>query len=98
MSKNNIQVSESTQTAIDGFNRNYLKVLNNTDLSIQDINMTNRANWQSLVNILEPKIQTDRESLQRLLAVIEKLEIIVSNIDNVNSRDPSGLQGISQSN
>ena len=98
LSKNNIQVSESTQTAIDGFNRNYLKVLNNTDLSIQDLGMTNRANWQSLVNILEPKIQTDRESLQRLLAVIEKLEIIVSNIDNVNSRDPSGLQGISQSN
>ena len=98
LSQNNVQVSESTKTAIDGFNRNYLKVLNNTDLSIQDLGMTNRANWQSLVNILEPKIQTDRESLQRLLAVIEKLEIIVSNIDNVNSRDPSGLQGISQSN
>ena len=98
LSQNNVQVSESTQTAINGFNRNYLKVLNNTDLSIQDLGMTNRANWQSLVNILEPKIQTDRESLQRLLAVIEKLEIIVSNIDNVNSRGPSGLQGISQSN
>ena len=98
LSQNNVQVSESTKTAIDGFNRNYLKVLNNTDLSIQDLGMTNRANWQSLVNILEPKIQTDRESLQRLLAVIEKLEIIVSNIDNVNSRDPSGLQGISQIN
>ena len=67
-------------------------------MSIQDLNMTNRDNWQSLVNILEPKIQTDRESLQRLLAVIEKLEIIVSNIDNVNSRDPSGSQDISQSN
>jgi len=83
LSKNNIQVSESTQTAIDGFNRNYLKVLNNTDLSIQDLGMTNRSNWQSLVNILEPKIQTDRESLQRLLTVIEKLEKIVSNIDTV---------------
>lgn len=87
LSQNNVQVSESTQTAINGFNRNYLKVLNNTDLSIQDLGMTNRANWQSLVNILEPKIQTDRESLQRLLTVIEKLERIISNIENINSRD-----------
>ena len=99
LSKNNVQVSESTQTAITGFNRNCLKVLNNTDLSIQDISTMNRSNWQSLINILEPKIQADRESLQRLLLVIEKLEKIVSNIDNVNSRDrASGLQGLSQSN
>ncbi|WP_309727863.1 hypothetical protein [Chamaesiphon sp. OTE_75_metabat_556] len=74
LSKNNVQVSASTQNAIDSFNRNCLKVLNNTDLSIQDISTANRSNWQSLVNILEPKIQTDRESLQRLLTVIEKLE------------------------
>ncbi|WP_310424955.1 hypothetical protein [Chamaesiphon sp. VAR_48_metabat_135_sub] len=87
LSKNNGQVSASTQNAIDGFNRNCLKVLNNTDLSIQDIGTTNKSNWQSLVNILEPKIQTDRESLQRLLAVIEKLEKIVSNIDNANDKD-----------
>jgi exonuclease VII small subunit len=99
LSQNNVQISESTQTALTGFNRNCLKVLNNTDLSIQDIGTTNKSNWQSLVNILEPKIQTDRESLQRLLAVIEKLEKIVSNIDSENSRDrSSGLQGRSQSN
>ena len=99
LSRNNVQVSESTQNAIDGFNRNCLKVLNNTDLSIQDIGAANRSNWQSLVNILEPKIQTDRESLQRLLAVIEKLERIVSNIDNTsNGYRSSGLQGSSQSN
>jgi hypothetical protein len=99
LSKNNVQVSESTQTAITGFNQNCLKVLNNTDLSIQDIGTINRSNWQSLVNILEPKIQTDRESLKRLLTVIEKLEKIVSNIDNANNRDRlSGLQGHSQSN
>jgi exonuclease VII small subunit len=99
LSKNNVQVSESTQNAIDGFNRNCLKVLNNTDLSIQDLSTTNKSNWQSLVNILEPKIQTDRDSLKRLLTVIEKLEKIVSNIDNTNSRDRSlGLQGLSQSN
>jgi exonuclease VII small subunit len=99
LSKNNVQVSESIQNAIDGFNRNCLKVLNNTDLSIQDIGTTNKSNWQSLVNILEPKIQTDRESLQRLVSVIEKLEKIVSNIDNASNRDrSSGLQGRSQSN
>lgn len=99
LSKNNVQVSESTQNAIDGFNRNCLKVLNNTDLSIQDLSTTNKSNWQSLVNILEPKIQTDRESLKRLLTVIEKLEKIVSSIDNTNSRNRSlGLQGLSQSN
>jgi len=99
LSRNNVQVSESTQTAIDGFNHNYLKVLNNTDLSIQEIGITNKSNWQSLVNILEPKIQTDRESLKRLLTVIEKLEKIVSNIDTTNSRDrSSGLQGLSQIN
>jgi exonuclease VII small subunit len=99
LSKDNVQISESTQTAITGFNRNYLKVLNNTDLSIQDISTTNKSNWQSLVNILEPKIQTDRDSLKRLLTVIEKLEKIVSNIDDTNSRDrSSGLQGLSQSN
>jgi uncharacterized phage infection (PIP) family protein YhgE len=99
LSKNNVQVSESTQNAIDGFNRNCLKVLNNTDLSIQDISTTNKSNWQSLVNILEPKIQTDRESLQRLLAVIEKLEKIVSNINNTgNGSRSSGLQGRLQNN
>jgi hypothetical protein len=99
LSKNNVQVSASTQNAIDGFNRNCLKVLNNTDLSIQDIGTTNKSNWQSLVNILEPKIQTDRESLQRLLAVIEKLEKIVSNIDNANDKDRrSGIFGRAQSN
>jgi exonuclease VII small subunit len=96
LSKNNVQISESTQTALTGLNRNCLKVLNNTDLSIQDISTTNKSNWQSLVNILEPKIQTDRESLKRLLTVIEKLEKIVSNIDNTNSKDrSSGLQGLS---
>jgi exonuclease VII small subunit len=99
LSQNNVQISESTQTALTGFNRNCLKVLNNTDLSIQDISTTNKSNWQSLVNILEPKIQTDRESLKRLLTVIEKLEKIVSNIDNTNNRDRSSdLQGRSQSN
>jgi exonuclease VII small subunit len=99
LSKNNVQVSASTQNAIDGFNHNCLKVLNNTDLSIQDIGTTNKSNWQSLVNILEPKIQTDQESLKRLLTVIEKLEKIVSNIDNTNNRNrSSGLQGRSQSN
>jgi hypothetical protein len=99
LSQNNVQISESTQTALTGFNRNCLKVLNNTDLSIQDISTTNKSNWQSLVNILEPKIQTDRESLKRLLTVIEKLEKIVSNIDTANNRDrSSGLQGRSQSN
>ena len=66
-------------------------MLNNTDLSIQDISATNKSNWQSLVNILEPKIHTDRESLQRLLMVIEKLEKIVSNINSTNSRERSGV-------
>jgi hypothetical protein len=99
LSKNNVQISESTQTALTGFNRNYLKVLNDTELSIQDISTTNKSNWQSLVNILEPKIQTDRESLQKLLAVIEKLEKIVSNIDNTNHISRSSkMQGLSQSN
>jgi methyl-accepting chemotaxis protein len=99
LSRNNVQISESTQTALTGFNRNCLKVLNNTDLSIQDISTTNKSNWQSLVNTLEPKIQTDRESLKRLLTVIEKLEKIVSNIDDTNNRDRSSdLQGRSQSN
>jgi exonuclease VII small subunit/HAMP domain-containing protein len=99
LSQHNVQVSESTQNAIDGFNRNCLKVLNNTDLSIQDLGTTNKSNWQSLVNILEPKIQTDRESLQRLLAIIEKLDKIVSNIDNAgNGSRSSGLQGRSKNN
>jgi exonuclease VII small subunit len=99
LSKNNVHVSESTQNAIDGFNRNCLKILNNTDLSIQNIGTINKSNWQSLITILEPKIQTDRESLKRLLTVIEKLEKIVSNIDDTNNRGrSSGLQGLSQCN
>jgi hypothetical protein len=85
LSKNTVQVSESTQTAIAGFDRNYQKVLQSTDLSMQELNMTNRDNWKSLIDILEPKIQTDKESLQRLLSVIEKLELIVSKITNVTS-------------
>ncbi|PSB56403.1 hypothetical protein [Chamaesiphon polymorphus] len=80
LSQNTAQVSESTQTALAGFDRNYQKVLHSTDLSIQEINIINRANWQSLIDLLEPKIQTDKESLRKLLAVIDKLDTIVSNI------------------
>jgi exonuclease VII small subunit len=72
LSKNTVQVSESAQNALDEFNRNYLKVLNNTDLSIQDLGTTNRANWQTLVDILERKIQADRtQNLQSIEAMKE---------------------------
>jgi hypothetical protein len=80
LSKNTTQIAESTQTALLEFDRNYQKLLNNTDLSIQDLGQVNRTNWQSLINILEPKIQTDRESLTKLLAVIEKLDKVASNL------------------
>lgn len=98
LSKNNVRVSEATQNALEGFNRNYLKVLNNTDLSLQDISTANKSNWQSLINILEPKIQTDRESLRKLLAVIEKLEKIVSNIDTTNDGERSSTLNSLHSN
>jgi exonuclease VII small subunit len=99
LSKNTLQVSESTQTAIAGFDSNYLKVLNNTDLSVQSLGTISSSNWQSLFNTLEIKIQSDRDSSQRLLMAIEKLEIIISNISNgSNGNRVSGLQGFSQSN
>jgi hypothetical protein len=72
LSKNTAQASESTQTAITGFDRNYQQVLNNTESSIQDIGKTNRSNWDSLIDILEKKLQTDRsQNLQSIEAMKE---------------------------
>jgi hypothetical protein len=72
LSKNTAQVSESTQLAITGFDRNYQQVLNNTELSIQELGKTNRSNWHSLIDILEKKLQTDRsQNLQSIEAMKE---------------------------
>jgi exonuclease VII small subunit len=57
LSQNNLQVSESTQTAIAGFDRNYQQVLNNTETSIRNISDINRSSWQTLIDILDRKIQ-----------------------------------------
>ncbi len=99
LSKNNVQTSESTQTAIAALDRNYQQILNNTNLSIQNFEKSNSFNWQSLIDTLAPKIQNNRESLKQLLDAIEKLEIIGSDIRDIsNGGRKSGFLGLSQRN
>jgi uncharacterized phage infection (PIP) family protein YhgE len=67
LSKNTIQVSESTQTAIAGFSRD------------------SNQNLQSIESIKEYLTQinlTDRASIIRLSAILEKLEILLSTKNN----------------
>ena len=67
LSKNTIQVSESTQTAIAGFSRD------------------SNQNLQSIESIKEYLTQinsTDRSSMIRLSAILEKLEILLSTKNN----------------
>jgi predicted transcriptional regulator len=72
LSKNTAQASESTQTAILGFDRNYRQVLTNTESSIQDLGKINRSNWHSLIDVIEQKLQTDRsQNLQSIEAMKE---------------------------
>jgi exonuclease VII small subunit len=99
LSKNNVQTSESTQTAIASLDRNYQQILNSSNLSIQNFEKSNSFNWQSLIDTLKPKIQNDRESLKQLLDAIEKLEIIGSEIRDIsNGGRKSGFLGLSQRN
>jgi predicted transcriptional regulator len=99
LSKNNVQTSESTQTAIASLDRNYQQILNSSNLSIQNFEKSNSFNWQSLIDTLKPKIQNDRESLKQLLDAIEKLEIIGSDIRDIsNGERKSGFLGLSQRN
>jgi exonuclease VII small subunit len=70
LSENTVQIAESTQTAITGFDRNYQQVLNSTKLSIEDINKINSSSWESLIDSLNFKSQTDRQqSLQSIEAI-----------------------------
>jgi exonuclease VII small subunit len=70
LSKNTLESSESTQTAITGFDRNYQQVLNSTRLSIEEINKINSYSWQSLIDSLNLKSQNDRQqSLQSIEAI-----------------------------
>jgi exonuclease VII small subunit len=99
LSRNNIQNSESTQTAITSLDRNYQQNLNINNLSIQNFEKSNSLNWRSLIDTLTPKIQNNRESLNQLLAAIEKLEIIGSDIRDIsNGGKKSGFLGLSQRN
>ncbi len=99
LSKNNVQTSELTQTAIASLDRNYQQNLNINNLSIQNFEKSNSLNWRSLIDTLTPKIQNNRESLSQLLAAIEKLEIIGSDIRDISSGGKkSGFLGLSQRN
>jgi predicted transcriptional regulator len=85
LSKNTAQASESTQTAILGFDRNYQQVLNNTELSIQDFGKTNRANWHSLIDILEKKLQIDRSHN------LDSIEAMKEHFIKMSLPDPDSL-------
>jgi exonuclease VII small subunit len=109
LSKNTAQASESTQTAITGFDRNYQQVLTNTELSIQDFGKINRTNWHSLIDLLEKKLQTDRsQNSQSIEAMKEhfikmsvpdpdslaRLLAILETLENVlNSNQSNGSLG-----
>lgn len=74
LSRNNVQISESTQTAITGFDRNYQQVLNNTESSIQSLAEINRSNLQQLITTLESKLRNDNSQvLQSIEAMKEYL-------------------------
>jgi exonuclease VII small subunit len=85
LSKNTAQASESTQTAILGFDRNYQQVLTNTESSIQDFGKINRANWHSLIDILEKKLQTDRSQNS------QSIEAMKEHFTKMSLPDPDSL-------
>lgn len=85
LSKNTAQASESTQTAITGFDQNYQQVLNNTELSIQELGKTNRSNWHSLIDILEKKLQADRSQN------LESIEAMKEHFIKMSLPDPESL-------
>ncbi len=68
LSKNTTQISESTQTAITGFDRNCQQVLANTQSSIQNIAEVNNASWQKIIDSLECQ---NRESKYNQLPSIQ---------------------------
>jgi exonuclease VII small subunit len=84
LSKNNVKISESTKTAIVGFDQNYQQILNSNCLSIQRISEINESNWQSLIKILNQKIQSDPEFMSMLLKAINK---IGNTLKTSNSQD-----------
>lgn len=61
-SRSNIEISESTQTAITKFDHSYQQVLSITDSSLRNLSKTNQSNWQDLINILESNSQYQKRS------------------------------------
>jgi uncharacterized phage infection (PIP) family protein YhgE len=87
LSKNTVQISESTQTAITGFDRNYQQVLNSTRLSIEAM----KAHYAQIS-------LPDSEYFAKLLTILEKLEIGLSSNQASTSERKSGFLGLSQRN
>jgi len=111
LSQNTLQVSESTRATVSEIDRNYHELLNNTELSVQNLGEINQSSWQELRNILNHRIEADnqrsdrsieslkeyitqmslneRESLSKLLAMIDKLESRLSFGDTAPEKSSS---------
>jgi hypothetical protein len=72
LSKNTLQVSESSRTAIADFDRQLQTALNTTQSLVQNLKEVNRSNWQQLKDISNQQITTDRSSHEQLLAAMKE--------------------------
>jgi hypothetical protein len=72
LSKNTLQVSESTKTSIADFDRQHQTVLNTTQSLVQNLIEVNRSNWQKLQAILNHQITADRSAHEQLLAAMKE--------------------------
>ncbi len=98
LSQNTLQVSESTRATVADIDRNYHKVLNSTELSVQNLGEINQSSWQELRNILNHRIEADNqrsdrsiESLKEYITQMslnerESLSKLLATIDKLESR------------
>ena len=72
LSQNTLQVSESTKATVADIDRNYQKVLNSTELSVQNLGEINRSSWQELRAILNHRIEADSQHSDRSIEALKQ--------------------------
>ncbi len=72
LSKNTLQVSESSKTTIANFDRQHQTALNTTQSLVQNLKEVNRSSWQELQKILNQQITADRSFHEQLLAAMKE--------------------------
>ena len=72
LSQNTLKVSESTKATVSDIDRNYHKVLNSTELSVQNLGEINRSSWQELRTILNHRIEADSQHSDQSIEALKQ--------------------------